>query len=148
MRKTDILKTSIFSQIFIFRSVFGEFRLMQVLNFKTFCCKLKIKGMEGKLCVAFPLFWFWKESWGVKFKASSLFVEKTSNFSENETESKMENLPYTFRETNLCFSSYKNSSLKIKLWWIGARKREKKAFFLRFVFHMDILLSFWFYLNG
>ena len=30
----------------------------------------------------------------------------------------------------LCFSSYKNRKLKVKLWWVGACKREKRAFFV------------------
>ena len=44
------------------------------------------------------------------------FVEqKYKNFNKNETESKMENPRHSFRETNLCFSSYKNRKLKVKL---------------------------------
>ena len=33
----------------------------------------------------------------------------------------------------LCFSSYKNRKLKVKLWWVGARKRKKRAFFVPFI---------------
>ena len=33
----------------------------------------------------------------------------------------------------MCFSSYKNCELKVKLWWVEARKRIKKAFFVTFV---------------
>ena len=29
----------------------------------------------------------------------------------------------------LCFSSYKNRKLKVKLWWVGAHERKKMAFF-------------------
>ena len=39
------------------RSVFGELHLTQILlNFKTSCCNLKIRGLGAKLCVAFLLF--------------------------------------------------------------------------------------------
>ena len=39
------------------RSVFGELQLTQILlNFKTSCCNLKIRGLGAKLCVAFLLF--------------------------------------------------------------------------------------------
>ena len=42
---------------FVTRSVFGELQLTQILlNFKTSCCNLKIRGLGAKLCVAFLLF--------------------------------------------------------------------------------------------
>ena len=42
---------------FVATSVFGELQLTQMLlNFKTSCCNLKIRGLEAKLCVAFQLF--------------------------------------------------------------------------------------------
>ena len=43
----------------------------------------------------------------------------------------MENITHSFRDTNLAFSSYKNHKLKVKLWWVRARK--KKAFFVSFI---------------
>ena len=42
---------------FVTRSVFGELQLTQIsLNFKSFCCNLKTRGLGTKLCVAFVLF--------------------------------------------------------------------------------------------
>ena len=42
---------------FVTRSVFGELQLTQIsLNFKTFYCNLKIRGLGVKLCVAFLFF--------------------------------------------------------------------------------------------
>ena len=35
---------------------------------------------------------------------------------------------------NLCFSSYKNLELKVKLWWVGAGERGKSAFLVTFIF--------------
>ena len=61
------------------------------------------------------------------------FAEKNINFNKNETESKMENPTHSFRETNLCFSSYKNCKLKVKLWWVGVRERKNRVFFVPFI---------------
>ena len=37
----------------------------------------------------------------------------------------------------LCFGSYKNCELKVKLWWVGAHKRIKRAF----LFFVTFILS-------
>ena len=42
----------------------------------------------------------------------------------------------------LWFSSSKNHKLKIKLWWIGARERKKRAFRAHFVCFVQILRKF------
>ena len=43
-------------------------------------------------------------------------------------------IPHTALERRtLCFSSYKNCKLKVKLWWVGARERKKRAFFVPFI---------------
>ena len=58
----------------------------------------------------------------------------------------------------LCFSSYKNCKLKVKLWWTGVgkkkktkkkkKKKKKIAHFLRCLFSAQgIFLTFVFYLN-
>ena len=42
-------------------------------------------------------------------------------------------IPHALLERlNLCFDSYKNRKLKVKLWWVGAREK-KRAFFVYFV---------------
>ena len=33
----------------------------------------------------------------------------------------------------MCFSSYKNCELKVKLWWVEARERKRSAFFVTFI---------------
>ena len=49
-------------------------------------------------------------------------------------EQKMENPTHTFLERrNLSFNSYNNHKLKIKLWWVGACERKKRANFVPFV---------------
>ena len=56
----------------------------------------------------------------------------------------MGNHTHSFRET-LCFSSYINRKLKIKLWWIGAGERKERAFctvyFVQSNFFMICVLS-------
>ena len=88
---------------FVTRSVFGELRLTQIsLNFKTSCCNLKIKGLRTKLCQ--------------KSKRPCILLNKNINFNKNETESKIKNPAHTvLKRRALCFSSYKNRTLKVKL---------------------------------
>ena len=106
---------------FVTRLVFGELQLTQILlNFKNSCCNLKIRGLGAKLWVAFL---FWKELWRFKVKKACILVNKNLKFNKNETESKMENPP-----THMCFSSYKNCELKVKLSWFGARERKRVHF--------------------
>ena len=69
----------------------------------------------------------------LKSKSPCILLNKNINFNKNETESKMENLTHRFREMNLCFSSYKNRKLKVKLWWVGARERKKRGMFVPFI---------------
>ena len=45
----------------------------------------------------------------------------------------MENPTYSFKETNLVLSSYKNRKLKVKMWWVGTREGKKRAFFATFI---------------
>ena len=42
----------------------------------------------------------------------------------------------------MCFSSYKNRKLKVKLWWVGACERKKRAFFVPFVSSEGNFLTF------
>ena len=43
----------------------------------------------------------------------------------------MENPTYiVLQRQTLCFISYKNPKLKVEQWWIGARERKKRAFFV------------------
>ena len=42
----------------------------------------------------------------------------------------------------LCFGSDKNRKLKVKLWWVGARKRKMRAIFVPFILSEGIFLTF------
>ena len=43
----------------------------------------------------------------------------------------------------MCFSSYNNSDLKVKLRWVGALKRKKKAFFVKLILSEGYFLNIW-----
>ena len=83
-------------------SVFGELQLTQMsLNFKTSCCNLKIRRLGAKLRVAFLLFNFERSYDVLKSKRPCILLNKNINFNKNETESKMQNPTYGFRDTNI-----------------------------------------------
>ena len=67
----------------------------------------------------------------LKSKTPCILLNKNINFNKNETESRMKNPTHSFKRRTLCFSSYKNRKLKVKLWWVGAHKRKKRAFLYR-----------------
>ena len=118
------------------RSVFEEPQLTQMsLNSKTSCSNFKIRELLAKLCVAFLLFQFWKNYDVLKWKSPCILLNKNIDLNKNETESKMQNSTYSFRETNL------NCELKVKLWWVGIRERKKRAFFVPFIFSEGIFFN-------
>ena len=45
----------------------------------------------------------------------------------------MENRTTVLERRTLCFSSCKHLKLNVKLWWVGARKGKKRAFFVPFL---------------
>ena len=61
------------------------------------------------------------------------FVEQKHKLWQKQN--KIENRKsYTVLERRtLCFSSYKNLKLKVKLWWVGACEREKRVFSVLFL---------------
>ena len=67
-----------------------------------------------------------------KSKSPCIMLNKNINFNKNKTESRMENPTHRVLERRtLC--SYKNHRSKVKLWWVGARERKKRTFFVHFV---------------
>ena len=111
------------------------------LNFKTSYCNLKISGLGAKLWVAFRHFNFEKNYDVLKSKTPCILLNKNINFNKNETESRMKNPTHSFKRRTLCFSSYKNRKLKVKLWWVGARERKKRAFFVPFILSEGIFFN-------
>ena len=68
----------------------------------------------------------------LKSESPCIFLNKNINFNKNEAESKTEN-PTVLERRILWFSSYMNHKLKVKLWWVAACERKKRAFFVPFV---------------
>ena len=65
----------------------------------------------------------------LKSKTPCILLNKNINFNKNGTESE---IPHTILERQtLCFSSYNNRKVKVKLRWVGARERKKRAFLYR-----------------
>ena len=96
----------------------------------------KLDILESKCVLLFHYFNFERSSDVLKSKRPFILLDKNRNFNKNETESKMENPTHSFRETRP--SSYKNRKLKVKLWWVGACKRRKRAFFVPFSFSKEM----------
>ena len=78
-----------------------------------------------------------------KTKSQRILLNKNINFNKSETESKMENPTHVLERQTLCFSSYKNRKLKVKLWRVGKRGH----FFVSLVLSEGIFLTFVFYFN-
>ena len=67
----------------------------------------------------------------LKSKRPCILLSQNINFNKKETESKMENPPHTVLERRtLCFSSYKNRKLKVKLMSWSSQKRKESNFVL------------------
>ena len=71
--------------------------------------------------------------WRFKVKESMHFVEQKQTLVKMKRNRKCK-IPHTVLERRtLCFSSYKNRKLKVKLWWVGAREK-KGGYFLYYFF--------------
>ena len=76
-----------------------------------------------------------------KSKSPCIMLNKNINFNKNKTESRMENPTHRVLERRtLC--SYKNRRSKVKLWWVGARERKKRTFFVHLHIYLYISKNF------
>ena len=79
----------------------------------------------------------------LKLNTPCIVLNKNINFNKNQAKSKMKNPKHTLLERRtLCFSSYKNRKLKIKMRWVGARERNKEHYLLRLYCQKGISLRF------
>ena len=97
------------SKKFVYRSVFNELHLTQMsLNFKTFCCNLKIRDLGANAFVAFLLF-FLKRNYDVLKSQSPFFFF----FNKKENSKTKRNLkwkiPHSFTKANLVLQFKKES---------------------------------------
>ena len=76
--------------------------MQTLLNFKTSCSNLKIRGLEEKLCVwLFYYFDFERNHDVLKSMSPCFLLKKSMNFLKNKTELKKQNTTHIFREANL-----------------------------------------------
>ena len=103
---------------FIARSVFGKLQFMQIsLSFETSWSSLEIGGLGAKV----------NFEWNyhvLKSKRQWFFWTKMYTLVKMKWNLKWK-IPCTQETWTLCFSSYKNCKLKMKLCWAGARKRNE-----------------------
>ena len=102
--------------------------------------QLKNQRWGSKTVWIFYYFSFKRNHDVLKSKSPRILLNKNINFNKNETKWKMEN-PTVLERRTLCFSSCKNRKLKVKLWWVGARERNKRAFFVPFILSEDNFLN-------
>ena len=69
----------------------------------------------------------------LKSKSRCILLKKNKILIKRKQNRKWK-IPHTVWERRiLCFSSCKNSKLKVKLWWIGARERKNRTFFVSLI---------------
>ena len=107
--------------------------------------KLKNQMYKSKIVWLFCYFNFERNYDVLGSKSPCILLDKDINFHKNETTSKMEN-PIVLEERTLCFSSYKDRKLKVKLWWVGAHER-KIGFLYRLFYRKEFFLTFRFLLS-
>ena len=113
---------------------------------KVLLLKLKNQWSGYKNLCSFSIILNLERNYNVlKSKNPCFLSNQNINFNKDETESKMENPTYAFRETNLCASTH--SKLKVKFCWVGARERKKSAFFVTFILLTEMFLILVYYLN-
>ena len=65
----------------------------------------------------------------LRSKISCFLLNRNINLTKTKRDRRSE-IPQTLLERRtLCFTSYKNHELKVKLWWFGARQRRTSVFF-------------------
>ena len=122
-------------------------RNIEFLNLKSFCCNLKITGLGAKLYVVLLYFYFERNYDVLKSKNACFLLNKSINFNKTRRNRKWKTSHTVLERWALCFSSYKNCELKVKLWWVGACERKKEYIFGAFILIEGIFLTFVFYLN-
>ena len=108
LRKTDFLKILTF---LVSALIFGNLQLTQVpLNFKTFCCNLKISGLGAKVCMAFCYFQFKRNYEFLKSKSPCFLLNKNMNFNKNEINLKMGNpIALQFKDTMKAYFCFRHT---------------------------------------
>ena len=112
-----------------------------IMDIWNFLLQLKNQRFGSKTVCGFSIIFILIGIMTFSSRRIHAFFKQNINFNKNEMESKTEIPTLTFRETNLvllerrtlCFSSNKNRKLKVKLWWVGACEKKKRAFLVPFI---------------
>ena len=112
-----------------------------------FLWQLKNQGSGRK--TEWLLYYFYSErNYDVlKSKSSCFLLNKNITLNKRRQNRNWKICVTLLGRWTMCFSSYKNYELKLKLWWVGARERKKSASFVTFILSKRNLLTFVFYVN-
>ena len=108
------------------------------LNFKTSCCNLKSDVWEQNCVWLFYYFNFERNYDVLKSKSPCILFNKNINLNKNETESKMENPTYSFRETILALQLMSELQIKSKTAMSCSTRKKKRGYFL---YRLSFILS-------
>ena len=106
------------------------------------------RSWSNTMCWFFYNFNFERNYDVLKLKSPCILLNKNINFNKNETKSKWKISHTVLERRTLSFSSNENFKLKLKVWWDGAHKRKKRAFFVPFILSKGYFFNVCvFYLN-
>ena len=107
--------------------------LKKMLNF-SYCWKSEVWKQN---CM--QLFYFnFEKNYVLKSRSPCILLNKNVNFNRNKQNRKWK-IPHSVLERRtLCLSICKNHKFKVKLWWVGACERKKRAFFVPFILSKGI----------
>ena len=108
------------------------------LNFKTSCCNLKSDVWEQNCVWPFYYFNFERNYDVLKSKSPCILFNKNINLNKNETESKMENPTYSFRQTILALQLMSELQIKSKTAMSCSTRKKKRGYFL---YRLSFILS-------
>ena len=150
MRKTDVLKTSIFLSL---RSFFlGQFLENSSSRTYHWILKLLVATLKSEFweqnCVWVFYHFNFKRYYSVlKSKSLCILSNKNINLIKRKRNWKWKITHIVLKRRTLCFTWYKNRKSKIKQWWAGPRQIKKRVFLYRLFWLKEIFLTIVFYLN-
>ena len=129
MRKTDVLKTSIFNvkKTCLQVSFWSAPTHADIIEFSSFLLQPKNQRSASKTVWLFYYFNFERNYDLLKSKRPCFLLNKNINFNKNEKQNRKWKISHTVLE-RCTFNSYKNRKLKLKLWWAWVHER-KEIFF-------------------
>ena len=97
--------------------------------------KLRFSGFKKLILILKGIMTFQSQ------RVQTFCCSKTSTLIKTKRNRKWKTPPIDLVTRTLCFSSYKNRKLKLKLCWVVARERKKSAFLYRLFCRKDIVFD-------